>query len=70
MTDTYTSSDGETMLIKDMANPHLIHSIAKLAARNATELDDQDQPAPENVDLLKALKAEAIKRLSTPASAE
>jgi hypothetical protein len=66
MIDTYTSSDGEVTPIVEMANPHLIHSIAKLAAKNATELDDQGQPAPEKVELLKALKAEAIKRLSTP----
>lgn len=59
--ETYTNEKGEEVIISTMDNHRLIHAIAKYARIEATE--------PENVDLVKALKAEAIKRLS-PASAE
>lgn len=59
--DTYTNSKGETMLIKDMENPHLIHSIAKLAMKLPSMGEVE---MAEGTELLKALKVEAIARLT------
>lgn len=52
--ETYTNDKGEVVVIKDMEARRLIHAIAKYA-----KIEGQDE-------LVKALKEEAIKRL-TPA---
>ncbi len=57
--ETYISSKGEKILIKDMHNSHLIHSIVKVA-RKITINDGEES---EKEELLKALKIEAIGRL-------
>ena len=54
MTD-YTNEKGEVVVIAEMDSGRLIHAIAKYAARSAVDL--------ELNELVKALKAEAIKRL-------
>lgn len=58
----YVSSKGEEVLIKDMANPHLIHSIAKLSS--AIALGTTQVPLEDAEIMLKNLKAEAINRLA------
>lgn len=60
--DTYTSSKGEKILIKDMENPHLIHSIAKLAKALAVA-EAQGEERVEGEAMLKALKSEAMERM-------
>ena len=57
--ETYTNEKGEERVIADLANPQLIHSIAKYSA---TEGKDSE--------VVKALKAEAIKRLSETNTAD
>lgn len=59
--ETFVNDKGESVVISEMENPRLIHSIAKYAELNGKE-------SPE----VKALKAEAIKRLSEakPATAK
>ncbi len=64
MIDTYTSSKGEKILIKEMANPHLVHSIAKLAMNIGTTLHQATSKVSDDELLLKALKDEAITRLT------
>lgn len=51
--ESFTNDKGEEVVIAEMENPRLIHSIAKYA-----KLGD------EYADAVKALKGEAIKRLS------
>lgn len=62
MIEMYTSSRGETMKIKDMANPYLIHAIASLAKNIAVE--STQLPKLQAEELLIALKSEAIERLA------
>ncbi len=61
MITEYTNSKGETIPIKEMASPHLIHAIAKLGTKigeYGVATDESDE------DMLKALKSEAIERLA------
>lgn len=51
--DSYENEKGETVVIAEMDSQRLINAIAKYAVQNGK--DDE---------LVKALKAEAIKRLS------
>lgn len=53
--EEYKNDEGETVVIAEMESHRLIHAIAKYAVLNGK--DDE---------LVKALKAEAIKRLSAP----
>lgn len=55
METTYTNEKGEVVIIADMESGRLIHAIAKYA-----ELQGKDSP------IVKALKAEAIKRILQP----
>jgi hypothetical protein len=57
--ETYTTSKGETMLISEMDNFHLVNALAKVA--NKTVFEDKTS---ENYLLLKALKDEVFKRLA------
>lgn len=52
--ETFQNDKGEEVVIKEMESPRLIHSIAKY-----TEIHGRDH------EIVKALKAEAIARLST-----
>lgn len=63
MIDTYISSKGEKTLIKEMAGPHLIHTIAKLSRKIGFE-QYPDDVVDANTEMLKALKTEAISRLT------
>ncbi len=61
--ESYTDSKGEKVIISEMDSTRLIHAIAKYAAiaggkHNGLAKDDE---------LVKALKLEAMKRLSTAA---
>ena len=58
----YPSGKGD-VLIADMASPHLIHSIAKLGQKIGME-KMQSFDTGDDEKLLKALKSEAIGRLS------
>ena len=49
----YTNDEGEVVVIAEMDNFRLIHAIAKYAEKDG-----------KGSDVVKALKAEAIKRLS------
>lgn len=51
--ETFTNDKGEVVVIAEMQNTRLIHSIAKYA-----EIEGKDS------DTVKALKSEALKRLS------
>jgi len=53
--ETYTNEKGEVVIIAQMESVRLIHAIAKYAS-----IEAKDSP------IVKALKAEAIKRLSEP----
>lgn len=57
--ESFVNDKGETVVIAEMENQRLIHSIAKYA-----ELNGKDSPE------VKALKAEALKRLSEAKPAE
>lgn len=54
----YTNEKGETVVIAEMESRRLIHAIAKYA------LQDGQMGLEESGDLVKALKVEAIKRLT------
>ena len=63
---TYTSSEGETMLIAEMNQYHLVNALLKTAGMLAvkqSKFEDGDE------GIVKALKTEVLKRL-TPAKAE
>lgn len=61
----YVSSRGEKTLIAEMANPHLIHSIAKLARSLGIQSEKGEVDVTDDQEeMLVALKAEAIERLS------
>ncbi len=62
--DTYISSKGEKTKISEMANPHLIHSIAKLAKKIGAETYTGPEAEEADEEMLVALKTEAIERLS------
>lgn len=64
--DTYINSKGESILIKDMGDQHLINSIAKLAKSigNTEMSSDLNQEKTKDEEMLKALRNEAIGRLS------
>jgi hypothetical protein len=56
--ESYTNEKGEVVVISEMESRRLVHAIAKYAVAEGSDSE-----------LVKALKVEAIKRL-TPAKAE
>lgn len=62
--DRYINDKGEEVIIAEMDGNRLINAIAKYARKEAVELDDAGKPAPEATELVKALKAEAVRRLA------
>lgn len=61
--DRYTNDKGEEVIIAEMDNNRLIHAIAKYA-RKAGVAEAMADDTTESDELVKALKAEALKRLS------
>lgn len=64
MTTEYTNEKGEVVVIAEMESRRLIHAIAKYARLNPMGVDEKGKDVED--ELVKALKTEAIKRL-TPA---
>jgi len=63
----YISSKGEEVIISEMAGPHLIHSIVKVAAENAlvsAGVGTGRMPLPQAEAMLKVMKAEAMERMA------
>lgn len=61
--ETYVNDKGEEVIIQTMDNYRLIHAIAKYA-RKAGVAEAMAEETVEADEVVKALKAEALKRLA------